>query len=161
MGEISGVPAAILQSEFDGTIDETRFVGNAIEAASAPPRIRPSNYPEPFASRMAGRIKRPLSDLFGLKNFGVNLTQIPPGAVSALITVIRDRTNSSTCLRASRRFSRIKVTSSFDPACVRAFRRPGPVIISSMPPGAASLSWKLATDPQAMRLSIPRMTFRP
>ena len=53
-------------------------------AAQAPPRVRPSNYPEPFASRMAGRTKRPLGDLFGLTNFGVNLTRLAPGAVSAL-----------------------------------------------------------------------------
>jgi uncharacterized cupin superfamily protein len=33
---------------------------------------------------MGGRIKRPLSDLFGLKNFGVNITVVPPGSVSAL-----------------------------------------------------------------------------
>ena len=33
---------------------------------------------------MAGRVKRPLGDLFGLTNFGVNLTVVPPGAVSAL-----------------------------------------------------------------------------
>jgi len=38
--------------------------------ADAPPRVKPSNYPEPFASRMAGRLKRPLGDLFGLTNFG-------------------------------------------------------------------------------------------
>jgi len=56
----------------------------AIEAAAAPPRTRPSVYPEPFASRMAGREKRPLGDLFGLKNFGVNLTRLAPGAVSSL-----------------------------------------------------------------------------
>ena len=56
----------------------------AVEAASAPPRTRPSNYPEPFASRVAGREKRPLGDLFGLTNFGVNLTRLAPGAVSAL-----------------------------------------------------------------------------
>jgi uncharacterized cupin superfamily protein len=56
----------------------------AIVAADAPPRIKSSNYPEPFASRMAGRVKRPLGDLFGLKNFGVNLTRLAPGAVSAL-----------------------------------------------------------------------------
>jgi uncharacterized cupin superfamily protein len=56
----------------------------AIEAASAPPRTKPSNYPEPFASRMAGREKRPLGDLFGLRNFGVNLTRLAPGARSAL-----------------------------------------------------------------------------
>jgi len=57
----------------------------AIEAASAPPRGRKSNYPEPFASRMAGREKRPLGDLFGLTNFGVNLTRLAPGGESALL----------------------------------------------------------------------------
>jgi uncharacterized cupin superfamily protein len=56
----------------------------AIIAADAVPRAKPSNYPEPFASRMAGREKRPLGDVFGLTNFGVNLTRLAPGAVSAL-----------------------------------------------------------------------------
>ncbi|HEY8608338.1 MAG TPA: cupin domain-containing protein [Noviherbaspirillum sp.] len=56
----------------------------AIVARDAAPRLKPSNYPEPFASRMAGREKRPLGDLFGLSNFGVNLTRLPPHAVSAL-----------------------------------------------------------------------------
>jgi uncharacterized cupin superfamily protein len=56
----------------------------AILAAAAPPRTRPSNYPEPFASRMTGREKRPLGDLFGLKSFGVNLTRLAPGGVTAL-----------------------------------------------------------------------------
>jgi uncharacterized cupin superfamily protein len=56
----------------------------AITASDAPPRTKPSHYPEPLASRMAGRVKRPLGDLFGIKNFGVNLTRLPPGAVSAL-----------------------------------------------------------------------------
>ncbi len=56
----------------------------AVVAAEAAPRVKPSNYPEPFASRMAGRVKRPLGDLFGLSNFGVNLTTLAPGAISAL-----------------------------------------------------------------------------
>jgi uncharacterized cupin superfamily protein len=56
----------------------------AIRAAEAPLRAKPSNYPEPFFSRMAGREKRPLGDLFGLANFGVNLTTLKPGAMSAL-----------------------------------------------------------------------------
>ena len=42
----------------------------AIIAAEAPLRARASVLPEPFASRMAGREKRPLGDLFGLTNFG-------------------------------------------------------------------------------------------
>ncbi|MGO4389087.1 cupin domain-containing protein [Microvirga sp. 2YAF29] len=56
----------------------------AVKAIDAPPRVKLSNYPEPFASRMNGRTKRPLGDLFGLSNFGVNLTTLAPGAVSAL-----------------------------------------------------------------------------
>jgi len=56
----------------------------AIAAIDAPPRVKPSNYPQPFASRMAGRRKQPLGDLFGLANFGVNLTRLAPGAMSAL-----------------------------------------------------------------------------
>ena len=56
----------------------------AIVAADAPARAKPSNYPEPFASRMAGRRKHPLGDLFGLANFGVNLTKLAPNASSAL-----------------------------------------------------------------------------
>lgn len=55
-----------------------------LKAAEAPLRTKPSNYPEPFASRMAGREKRPLGDLFGLSNFGVNLTRLEPGAHSSL-----------------------------------------------------------------------------
>ncbi|WGS48814.1 cupin domain-containing protein [Paraburkholderia sp. D15] len=55
-----------------------------IIATDAAPRTKPSNYPEPFASRMQGREKKPLGDLFGLKQFGVNLTTLKPGAVSAL-----------------------------------------------------------------------------
>jgi uncharacterized cupin superfamily protein len=56
----------------------------AVTAAAVPPRTKPSNYPEPFASRMVGREKRPLGDLFGITNFGVNLTRLAPKASSAL-----------------------------------------------------------------------------
>jgi uncharacterized cupin superfamily protein len=56
----------------------------ALVAAYAPARAKSSNYPEPFFSRMAKRQKRPLGDLFGLTNFGVNLTRLAPGGSSAL-----------------------------------------------------------------------------
>ncbi len=62
----------------------TSTVPVAIIAAQVPPKARPSNYPAPFAARVAGRRKHPLGDLFGLKNFGVNLTHLAPGAMSAL-----------------------------------------------------------------------------
>ena len=56
----------------------------AVAAVEVPARSRPSVYPEPFASLMAGREKRQIGDLFGLTNFGVNLTRLAPNAVSAL-----------------------------------------------------------------------------
>ena len=56
----------------------------ATVALEVPPRAKPSVYPEPFASRMAGREKRQLGDFFGLSTFGVNLTRLLPGGVSAL-----------------------------------------------------------------------------
>lgn len=52
----------------------------AIEAATQ----TPSTKPEPFASRLAGREKRALGEVFGLSNFGVNLTRLAPGSCSAL-----------------------------------------------------------------------------
>ncbi|MGD8578879.1 MAG: cupin domain-containing protein [Lysobacterales bacterium] len=55
-----------------------------IVASEAARRTVKSLYPEPFASRMALREKRPLGDLFGLANFGVNHTTIKPGGMSAL-----------------------------------------------------------------------------
>ncbi len=56
----------------------------AVVAAEVAPRDKLSNYPEPFASRMQGRVKRALGNAFGLSTFGVNLTQLAPGAASAL-----------------------------------------------------------------------------
>jgi len=56
----------------------------AVVATQVAPRTKPSNYPEPFASRMAGREKRFLGDLFDLSNFGVNLTIARLGSFAAL-----------------------------------------------------------------------------
>ena len=56
----------------------------SLRAADAPPRAKPSNYPALFAVLMENRVKRPLGDLFGLANFGVNLTTLLPGGKSAL-----------------------------------------------------------------------------
>ncbi len=56
----------------------------AIVATEVPMRTRPSTYPAAFAGRVAGREKRALGDLFGLTNFGVNLTRLAPHAASAL-----------------------------------------------------------------------------
>ena len=56
----------------------------AFVAAEAATRARKSVYPEEFAARIGERIKRPLGDPFGLTIFGVNLTTLKPGAMSAL-----------------------------------------------------------------------------
>jgi len=55
----------------------------ALDPATVP-AVTGSGYPEAFKSRVATRRKQRLGDALGLKNFGVNLTTIPPGAVSAL-----------------------------------------------------------------------------
>src|SRR5882672_12546397 len=62
----------------------TKPAAAAIVAAEAPARTKPSAYPPVFAARVAGRVQHPLGDLFGLRNFGVNLTRLPPGVESAL-----------------------------------------------------------------------------
>jgi uncharacterized cupin superfamily protein len=56
----------------------------AVRAIDVPVRAAVSFYPEPFASRMAGREKRQLGEVFGLAAFGVNLTRLAPNALSAL-----------------------------------------------------------------------------
>jgi uncharacterized cupin superfamily protein len=60
----------------------------ALRAADCPPRRRPSVYPPAVLARcaaaLAGREKRPLGEHFGLSRFGVNLTRLAPGAISAL-----------------------------------------------------------------------------
>ncbi|HUZ71911.1 MAG TPA: cupin domain-containing protein [Stellaceae bacterium] len=56
----------------------------AIAAVAVPAAAGRTAYPAPFAARVAGRERRVLGDFFGLANFGVNLTRLVPGAISAL-----------------------------------------------------------------------------
>jgi uncharacterized cupin superfamily protein len=46
--------------------------------------LRPGAYPPPFDKMIAGREKHPLGDALGLKNYGVNLVRLKPGARSAM-----------------------------------------------------------------------------
>jgi uncharacterized cupin superfamily protein len=55
----------------------------ALDPATVPAATG-SAYPEPFRSRVSARRKQRLGDALGLKNFGVNLTTLKPGARSAL-----------------------------------------------------------------------------
>jgi len=56
----------------------------AVLATDVAPRTKKTNYPPLFAARVDGREKRPLGDVFGLTNFGVNLTRLAPGSQSSL-----------------------------------------------------------------------------
>jgi uncharacterized cupin superfamily protein len=56
----------------------------AVLASEVPPRAKKTIYPAVFAVRVEGREKRQLGDYFNLKNFGVNLTRLTPGAESSL-----------------------------------------------------------------------------
>lgn len=53
-------------------------------ALAVPVRANETSYPNPFRERVGGRQKRSLGDHFGIENFGVNLTRLAPGAMSAL-----------------------------------------------------------------------------
>ncbi|MCQ8896487.1 cupin domain-containing protein [Limnobacter humi] len=55
----------------------------AVRVNEVPVRARPSVYPPNLHARIQGREKRALGDFFGLKNFGVNLTRLPPGSASS------------------------------------------------------------------------------
>lgn len=64
---------------------ENKDIPLAIRAQDAEPRRTPSSYPEPFFGRMARREKHPLGDVFGLRNFGVNLTKLMAGGESSIL----------------------------------------------------------------------------
>ena len=55
-----------------------------IGAQSIPALMGKTIYPQPYAALVEGRLKRKLGEYFGLTNFGVNLTHLSPGAISAL-----------------------------------------------------------------------------
>jgi uncharacterized cupin superfamily protein len=49
-----------------------------IDVASVP-RIKGVGYPPPFAAATADRIRQRLGNAGGIKDFGINLTHLPPG----------------------------------------------------------------------------------
>ncbi len=56
----------------------------AVDAHTVPIKAGRINYPPGFAERTSSRDKRALGDLFGLTVYGVNMTTIRPGGMSAL-----------------------------------------------------------------------------
>ena len=55
-----------------------------VHAKEVPAAKQKTNYPGAFASMVEGRSKLKLGDFFNLTNFGVNITKLAPGAISAL-----------------------------------------------------------------------------
>lgn len=55
----------------------------AVSATEIPPVEFPIPLPPDLAARFEGREKRKLATVFGLKNFGVNLTRMRPGGASS------------------------------------------------------------------------------
>ncbi len=56
----------------------------AVDALAVPPRQPQVSAPTELIPRFSGRLKRALGDYFGLSNFGVNIVQLAPGAISSL-----------------------------------------------------------------------------
>lgn len=63
--------------------NEPRPKAIALDPMGLPARTG-TGYPEPYKRLVHGREKRQLGEAFGLKNFGVNLVRLPPGAASSL-----------------------------------------------------------------------------
>ena len=64
-------------------MSDTPSAPTKIASAECPARSG-TNYPEEFRAIVAGRSKRVLGNLFNLDQFGVNLTELQPGAASAM-----------------------------------------------------------------------------
>ena len=73
---------------FSNAIDELNPIDEPITMTIIDPNQLPSrigsNYPDRFKPVVAGREKKRLGEAAGLKNFGVNLTTLPPKSRSAL-----------------------------------------------------------------------------
>lgn len=63
---------------------ENAMTSGPVAALSVAAASRKTMYPKPFAMQVEGRVKRRLGDHFSLTKFGVNLTELAPGSVSAL-----------------------------------------------------------------------------
>ncbi len=55
-----------------------------VQATAVPAVMGKTIYPPPFDALVKGRLKHKLGDLFGLTNFGVNLSVLTPGAYSSV-----------------------------------------------------------------------------
>ena len=134
----------------------------AVTAAEMPARTKPSVYPEPFASRMVGREKRPLADLFGLTNFGVNLTRLAPNAVSALVMLTPSKTSLFIFSKVGQHYTPTKVEPVSFPECAQVSRQAQAMDTAwSMKPQKRLCTSKSATEQRETKAAIPMTTSKP
>ena len=97
----------------------------AIEASAVLPTRPGRGYPDPFASRVAGLVRRALGDHFGLTHFGVNLTRLPAGGMSALRHTHRSEDEFVYILEGNPILVTDEARPRCTPACARV-SRPAP-----------------------------------
>ncbi len=81
---LAKIPKVVIMNLLKNIAPEIVLREKPIAAISVPAATGRTLYPAPFAKQVRGRTKRKLGDVFALSNFGVNLTQLAPGAASAL-----------------------------------------------------------------------------
>ncbi len=125
----------------------------AIQASSVEPRRGVTIYPAPFAARVAGRERRVLGDLFGLVNFGVNLTRLAPGSMSALRHVHSRQDEFIYVVEGQpTRWWSIAARPFSAPACAPASRPAArPTISSTAPARTRSISRSATAAPATAR----------
>lgn len=120
---------------------------------------KPSVYPEPYASLMKGREKRRLGEAFGLANFGVNLTTLAPGGVSALRHAHSKQDEFVYILIGSPKLVTDAGSTRLDPGMCAGFRAGlEMLIISRTTPAIRSSTSRLATGRLAIRPLIQTTT---
>ena len=129
----------------------------AVVAIDVEPRKTVSNYPEPFASRMSGREKRVLGNIFGLKTFGMNLTRLAPGAVSSVHHSHSRQDEMIWIVQGQPTLVTDTAETAMRPGMCAGFPAAGPPTISRTAPPPTSSTWRSATAAPATASNI-RMT---
>ena len=135
----------------------------AIDASEAPLRAKQTGYPQPYAARVSGREKRPLGDLFGLTNFGVNLTRLEPGCVSSIRHCHTKQDEFIYILRGNPVLVTNGGETELAPGMCAGFAKPAAAMrtSSSIPVPTSSSSWRSGTVPATTRSNTPTTTSPP
>ena len=125
----------------------------AVVAAEAPARAKILELSGALLLAHAEARKRPLGDLFGLANFGVNLTRLAPGGELALRHAHTKQDEFVYVLEGGRRSSPTPVGRGLRRACARVSRpgRATRIILSTRPARTSSISRSATVRPATAR----------